>query len=147
MTAERLMLISGISAFLLTLFWVRSREIREKYALIWLLLSLALLLIGVFPDAVKSLAAACHLSYVALVLFFGLAFTYTFSFSVTVALTRQYRRNVRLAQECALLAERTRRLEGVLTIRPPNRPPDAGSSIADNCRVENDPTCSDQNQS
>jgi len=114
MNAELLMMVAGAAAFLLTLFWVRSREIREKYALMWLLLSFSLFVLGIFPQAVMKLADFCQLSYVALVLFVCLVLTYTFSFFVSVALTRQYRRSVRLAQELALLRNRTEHLEQLL---------------------------------
>ena len=114
MNAELLMMVSGAGAFLLTVFWVRSREIREKYALMWLLLSFSLLVLGFFPQAVMRLADFCQLEYVTLVLFFCLVLTYTFSFFVSVALTRQYRRSVRLAQELALLRNRTEHLEQLL---------------------------------
>ena len=35
-TAERLMLVGGVAVFLLTISWVRTRELREKYGLMWL---------------------------------------------------------------------------------------------------------------
>lgn len=112
MTAETLMLVGGVAAFLLTLHWVRRRDLREKYAVAWILVALGLLVLGVFPDLIKSTAEAAHLSYPALVLFVALGAIYMFSFFVSVSLTRQYRRNVRLAQEMAILEERLRRLEG-----------------------------------
>lgn len=114
MNAERLMLIAGVAAFLITLFWVRSREIREKYAMLWLLVSLCLLLLGFFPQSIMELAKACHLSYVALVLLIGLVLSYTFGFFVSVALTRQHRRNVQLAQQLTLTNWRLRKLEEVV---------------------------------
>jgi hypothetical protein len=112
--AERMMLGAGIAAFLITLFWVRNREIREKYAMLWLLASLCLLLLGFFPQSIMELAKVCHLSYVALVLLVGLVLVYTFGFFVSVALTRQYRRNVQLAQQLTLTNWRLRKLEEVV---------------------------------
>ncbi|HKA06742.1 MAG TPA: DUF2304 domain-containing protein [Gemmataceae bacterium] len=109
--AEFLMLLGGVGAFLMTLYWVRVRELRERYAIGWLLVATLLLLTGLFPDVLKSLADKAHLSYPALVLFVALGLIYMNSFFVSVALTKQYRWNVRLTQQMALLEERLRRLE------------------------------------
>lgn len=111
MTAELLMLIAGISAFLLTLYWVRSRDLREKYAVVWMGAALLVLLCGVFPKAIMLAADRAHLAYPTAVLFISLAAIYIFSFTVSVSLTRQYRRNIRLTQEVAILEERLRALE------------------------------------
>jgi hypothetical protein len=111
MTAELLMLIAGICAFLLTLYWVRSRDLREKYAVMWMGAALVVLLCGIFPDAIKRTAERAHLAYPTAVLFISLAAIYIFSFTVSVSLTRQYRRNIRLTQELAILEQRLRVLE------------------------------------
>lgn len=111
MNAETLMLIGGTSAFALTVYWVRSRELREKYAVAWTAVAVLLFLVGLFPEALMRLADRAHLSYSAAVLFVALTLIYFFSFAVSVSLTHQYRRNVRLTQELALLGERVRRLE------------------------------------
>jgi hypothetical protein len=109
--AELLMLVGGCGAFVMTLYWVRVRELRERYAVGWLGVATLLLLVGLFPDALKSAAEWAHLSYPALVLFVALGLIYVNSFFVSVALTRQYRWAVRLTQQVALLEERLRRLE------------------------------------
>jgi Uncharacterized conserved protein (DUF2304) len=109
--AEFLMLLGGVGAFLMTLYWVRVRELRERYAIGWLLVATLLLLTGVFPDVLKDIADRAHLSYPALVLFVALGLIYVNSFFVSVALTKQYRWNVRLTQQMALLEERLRRIE------------------------------------
>jgi len=110
--AEFLMLLGGVGAFVMTLYWVRVRELRERYAIAWLAVATLLLLTGVFPDVLKGLAEWAHLSYPALVLFVALGLIYLNSFFVSVSLTRHYRWNVRLTQQMALLEERLRRLEG-----------------------------------
>lgn len=56
LTAERLMLIGGLVAFLLTIHWVRRRDLREKYAVGWLVVAFVLLLIGFFPSAIMAMA-------------------------------------------------------------------------------------------
>ncbi len=118
LNAEILMMIGGVCAFLLTVWQVRSRDLREKYAVSWILVSLGLLACGLFPQMLKSLAEATHLSYPAAVLFLALGAIYLFGFSVSLSLTRQYRRTVRLMQEMAIQECRLRQLERQLTFSP-----------------------------
>ena len=116
--AEFLMLLGGCGAFAMTLYWVRVRELRERYAIGWLAIATLLLLTGFFPDVLKDLADRAHLSYPALVLFAALGLIYLNSFFVSVALTKQYRWNVRLTQQMALLEERLRRVEQAKGMKP-----------------------------
>ncbi len=118
MSAERLMLLGGVAAFLLTVYWVRSRQLRERYAIGWLLIATLLLLCGIVPGLIMAGAEMAHLSYPSAVLFVALAVMYFFSFFVTVSLTRQHRQNTRLLQETALLKQRLQALEAGLTLRP-----------------------------
>jgi hypothetical protein len=111
MNAQTLMTVGGVLAFGLTVYWVRRRELREKYAVGWVALASLILVVGLFPDLLMVFADEAHLSYPAAVLFVALTLIYLFAFAVSVSLTTQYRRNVRLTQEVALLEERIRRLE------------------------------------
>ena len=111
MTAESLMLVGGVSAFALTIHWVRNRDLRERYAIGWLAVATLLLLCGLFPQIVIRMADAAHLTYAAAVLFAALTIIYAFSFFVSVALTHNHRRTVRLLQELAILRNRLETLE------------------------------------
>ena len=111
MNAERLMMIAGVSAFLLTLYWVRSRELKERYALGWLALATALMFFGFFPDLIKQFAKSWNLSYASAVLFVALAMIYVYSFFVSVSLSRQHRKTTRLIQEIGILKEQLRTLQ------------------------------------
>ena len=86
----------------MTLYWVRVRELRERYAIGWLAVATLLLLTGLFPEVLEGIADRAHLSYPALVLFVALGLIYLNSFFVSVALTKHYRWNVRLTQQMAL---------------------------------------------
>lgn len=110
-TAEFLTFVGGIVAFTLTVTWVRTRELREKYALAWLAVATVLLAVGLFPGLLRAIAESAHLSQPAAVLFVALAVIYPSAFFVSVSLSRQYRRNARLVQELALLESRVRDLE------------------------------------
>jgi len=109
--AEHLMLAGGAASFLFTIYWVRRRQLREKYALFWILVVSLLLFIGVFPAVITTFAESVHLSYaVAFTGFIG-TIGFLYGFSVSVSLSRLYRKNISLTQELALLEERLRRLE------------------------------------
>jgi hypothetical protein len=110
-TAEILMTLGGACAFLLTINWVRSRELREKYAVVWIGVAFALLVIGLFPRLVMYFADSAHLAYPSAVLFIALAAIYVSTFSMSVSLSRQFRRNARLLQEVAIMEMRLRELE------------------------------------
>jgi hypothetical protein len=117
MNAERLMLLGGVSAFVLTLYWVRSRQLRERYAIGWMVLATILLLCGIFPNLIMRFADAARLSYSSAVLFIALGAMYLFSFFVTVSLSRQHRQSARLLQEIGLLQSRLEKLESRLEDR------------------------------
>ena len=111
MSAELLMLLGGSGAFALTIYWVRKRYLREKYAIGWLVMATVLLVGGLFPHLIMTVASMARLSYPAAVLFVALGAIYLFSLSVSVSLSRQHRRNVRLTQELGILEHRLRKLE------------------------------------
>lgn len=102
MTAETLMLAGGVGAFAVTFYWVRSRQLREKYAVMWMTVASALLLMGVFPQVVMRLAEATRMAYSSMVLFLSLGVIYVFSMSVSLSLTRSRRSSVKLMQDLAL---------------------------------------------
>ncbi|OYW24546.1 MAG: hypothetical protein B7Z55_01885 [Planctomycetales bacterium 12-60-4] len=102
MTAETLMLAGGIAAFAITFYWVRSRQLREKYAVMWMTVATALLLMGIFPRVVMSIADATRMAYSSMVLFLALGVIYMFSMSVSLSLTRSRRTSVKLMQDLAL---------------------------------------------
>ena len=111
MNAETCMLIGGTVGFLVTLYWVRSRNLREKYAVGWLLVASVLLIVGLFPRSIMMLADASRLSYPAAVLFVALAMIYAFALSVSVTLSRLHKTNRRLIQRVALLEQRLSSVE------------------------------------
>jgi hypothetical protein len=111
MNAPTLMLVGGVVAFLVTIHWVRNRDMRERYAIGWLFMAALLLLCGLFPGVIMRWANFAHLSYSSAVLFVSLTAIYCFSLFVSVALTHQYRRSVRLMQELAILSERLERMQ------------------------------------
>lgn len=119
MNAPTLMLVGGVVAFFVTIHWVRSRDMRERYAIGWLSLAIVLLLCGLFPQVIMRWAKYAHLSYSSAVLFVALTAIYCFALFVSVALTHQHRRNIRLMQEVALLNQRLETLERTHEVASP----------------------------
>lgn len=111
MTAEIIMFVGSITYFLLTLYWVRKRVLREKYAVCWMVSSVFVLVLGVFPDIVKNLSEFCGLSYPAFILLLNLIVFYLFAFGVSIVNSKQHAKLVRLTQELGLLEERVAELE------------------------------------
>lgn len=111
MSAEGLMLAGGVAAFAITFWWVRSRQLREKYAVMWMVFASALLLMGAFPEVVMSLARATRMAYPSMVLFLALGVIYVFSMSVSLSLTKSRRTSVRLIQELAITRYELERLQ------------------------------------
>ena len=105
------MLIGGVIAFSGTLWMVCRREMREKYAVVWMIMATIVLALGIYPRPIFLFAELSRLenSSAVLMAFTGLA--YVFAFTVTVSLSRQYKRNMRLAQEVSILEKRLRDLE------------------------------------
>ena len=106
-----LCLVSLVAAFILTILWVRTRELREKYAVVWIGVAFTLLVIGLFPSLVMMFADQVHLAYPSAVLYIALAAIYLFAFSTSVSISRQYRRTVRLMQELAIMEMKMRELQ------------------------------------
>lgn len=105
-----LMLVS-LALLTLVLELVRRDLLKERYALLWLVTSIAGLIIGLFPAILERAAAAFSFQLITL-LFVG-AFTFLLLVILwyTVIISRLSERNRKLAQELALLGRRVEELE------------------------------------
>jgi hypothetical protein len=115
MNANSLMAIGGGFILLLAISIGRQRYLHETYALTWVGIGMALLVSALFPC--DGLLSAWDLSEVTKVVLIGMAALFLFSFTVSISLTHQYRRNVLLNQEMALLEFRLRNLEDACASR------------------------------
>jgi len=125
MVAKILVLIVGLGGFLTTVYWVRQRDLREKYAIGWLGVAALMLFCGLFPEFMIWLATQLRVAFPTLILALCLAVLVPFSFSVSISLSRSHWRNIRITQQLALLEQRLRELETTPTDTPkPTQPPD-----------------------
>jgi len=91
---------------------VRRRRLREKYALLWILTAIVLLILSVWRGAVTSIATALGVSYGPTILFaVGALFILVVLLHYSTVISALTDRTVVLSQQMALLEERLRKLE------------------------------------
>jgi hypothetical protein len=108
--------IAATIASLILLFGVlelvRRRRLREKYALLWILTAVVLLILSVWRGAVSGIATALGVSYGPTVLFaVGALFILVVLLHYSTVISALTDRTVVLSQQLAMLEERLRRLE------------------------------------
>lgn len=82
---------------------IRKRKLELKYALTWLLLIVGLALIVLIPGLLEGLAALLGIySVMNLVFFVGFVFSLLLIFSLTMSLSRNSERVIKIAQKIAL---------------------------------------------
>ncbi|WP_193599086.1 DUF2304 domain-containing protein [Microbacterium sp. YJN-G] len=117
-----LLIITGVLWMLLT------RQIREKYAVLWLVLGVVLLVLGLFPGLLTAATAALGVELPVNLLF---AAAITVLLGVTLHLSWELSQSEaevrRLAEEVAILGARVDALDGA----PTQRHQDSGSEDVD----------------
>lgn len=112
---DRIQLVSTVVAaglLLVVLEMVRRRRLLERYALVWLLVALVLLVLAVWRGALEQLAEAFGIIDAPNALFFvALGFTLLLLLHFSAAVSRLTDQSKLLAQRLALLEERVRRGE------------------------------------
>ena len=110
---QRLVAI-GVSLILLlvTVHLIRKHKLREQYALLWLLATVAILILSTFGGIVGTLADLFNVSYSpTLPLVAGLLFALMVLLTQSVALSNQADQSRDMAQQMALLEFRLKELE------------------------------------
>jgi hypothetical protein len=122
----RVSLIAAIAAalFLLVIFeLIRGRRLQERYALLWLVTGGVILLLSVWRDALRLVAEQLGIAYPPSALFvIGFLFILVVLLHYSTVISELSERNVRLAQDIALVEERLRIHE-----RETGRTPDTGA--------------------
>jgi len=122
-------LAAGLIILLVSL--IRTRRLNERYALLWLIASLGVILFGLWPAALEALAGVFGIAYPpsALFLLVGVLFGLVLLDSA-IAISKLEARVETLAQHVAMTEERLRRLESgeaAPHAPPPPPPPSPGS--------------------
>ena len=125
MTSLRLTVFGVVIAvvlLVLVLELVRSRRLQERYAILWLLTGLVLLVLSIWSSAIQALSDLVGIAYPPALLFaVSLVFVVIVLLHYSTVISRLAQQNVALAQSIALLEERLRRIE-----RSGDAPPDSG---------------------
>jgi len=120
MKADLFMLSFAISASFLAviLYLIRSRKLREQYALLWLALSLVMMVLSLFPQLLDLLADRLGVDYAPSLLYLlGLMSVLCIMLHMTIALSALTRRIIVLTQALALQEQRCDGLEAQLRSR------------------------------
>lgn len=107
--ALRFQIIIGailVLAMLLILQQVRKNKLNLRFALLWLVLGVLMLIIDIFPGIITFVASALGLELASNLLFFlGICFTLILVFGLTLKVSKLSDEAKRLTQEVALLKE------------------------------------------
>ena len=104
--------IASLVLLIAVLELVRRRRLREKYALLWILTAIVLLVLSVWRGAVTSIATALGVSYGPTVLFaVGALFVLVVLLHYSTVISALTDRTVVLAQRIAILEQRIEDLE------------------------------------
>jgi hypothetical protein len=108
----RVSLFAAIAAalFLLVIFeLIRGRRLQERYALLWLVTGGVILVLAVWRDALRLVAEQLGIAYPPSALFVvGFLFILVVLLHYSTVISELSERNVRLAQDIALVEERLR---------------------------------------
>ncbi len=103
----------AVGLLLLVLELVRRRRLQERYAILWILTAVVLLVLSLWQSAVEWLAQIVGVAYPPALLFtVALAFVVIVLLHYSTVVSRLAQQNLALAQAVALLEERVRGLEG-----------------------------------
>lgn len=122
--AQIVALIATIAMFLLVLELVRRRRLAERYALLWMLAAIAILVLAIWTDGLDVLADLMGIQEPANAIFIlaiGVTFILLLHFSVAVS---------RLAEENKILAQESARLDQELRTARGEVPAVSGASAA-----------------
>ena len=115
MTSLRLTVFGVVIAvvlLVLVLELVRSRRLQERYAILWLLTGLVLLVLSIWSSAIQAMSDLVGIAYPPALLFaVSLVFVVIVLLHYSTVISRLAQQNVALAQSIALLEERLRKAE------------------------------------
>lgn len=102
-----------IAFLVLTIRQIRSQKLLIKYSLLWLLLSIIILVVAVFPEPIFMLANAIGFDAPSNFVFaVGFFFVLALCLSQSRAISQQTLKNTRLTQEVALLKNQQENEDG-----------------------------------
>ncbi len=102
-----LCIIFSVMFLIIVVELVRKNKLSDKYSLLWILFGLTILLISTSPVFIEKISALINIKYAPSVLFvFGLLFLIAYSLQITIVLSNQSKKIIRLTQEITLMKEK-----------------------------------------
>jgi len=106
-------ILLGVAVALFVINQVRTRKIKEQYALLWILTAILLVLVPIFVDVVDAISYALGILYPpAFIFLIALVCILLILFQFSVSISRFSEQIKVLVQEIALLTKRVEELEG-----------------------------------
>lgn len=110
-----LSIIFSVFFVLIIIELVRRNRLHEKYSLLWLLFSIVMIILSGFPRILEKVAYILNVKYAPSLLFLvGFVFLILYSLSLTVIISKQADRIIKLTQEVSILKENVKRDESKL---------------------------------
>lgn len=86
---------------------VRKNKLDEKYSILWLIFSVIIFLLSIFPNIIEKVADIFNVFYAPiLLLLFGIIVLGIYIIHITIVITKQNKMLVKLTQELAILKEK-----------------------------------------
>jgi hypothetical protein len=106
-------IVAGLLMIALVVELVRRGSLGERYALLWILLAAAIIVLSAWPALLQKLADLLKIYYPPSIIF-GLAFLFIFGIMIhfSAVLSRQSKGYNRMAQRLSVLEEKVLRLAG-----------------------------------
>jgi hypothetical protein len=105
-------ILSSLGLLVVTIEMIRRRHLREKYALVWLLIPALTILVTLIPGVLEKTAHLIGVFYPpALAFVIALGFLVLICLMLSVVISHQTDRIIRLTQEISLLKNRLDKLE------------------------------------
>lgn len=91
---------------------VRKNKMDEKYSIVWIVFSIGILIISIFHEYIMGIAIRLGVYYPPiLLLLFAIIIEGIYIVHITIAITLQNKRTVKLTQELAILQEKVEEME------------------------------------
>lgn len=111
-TLQQLLVIALAMGILISTFeLIRRRRLWEKYALLWLLTGVVLLVMGLFPTPIYTISKLLGLAHLTTMLLITFLFLLCIVLHFTTVMSKQTERETELAQRLAIMKLRLDRLE------------------------------------
>ena len=100
-------IVASILFFIIILNLVRKRKLDEKYSILWVIFSIVILLVSIFPSSITKVANIFGVYYPPSLLFlFGFVILCIYIVHITIVITKQNKMIVKLTQELGILIEK-----------------------------------------